>query len=402
MGLDIFAAQRLYGAPTNGVLSGGQTFGFHSNIMYTDVDGTQQTLSMCDFNQDKLPVVTLYDYGTNNTLDLSGYSTPSNVDLNPGTWTSAAGLTNNVFIEYGTQIDTAVGGSGNDKFTLNTDGDFVDGGGGTNTATLSGIRAAYPPDVTGNVTTMTDIATGAVNTLTNIQSVSFSDVTVNTTDLMTVTWTGLASDDLYNDAGNLRSRRGSGFRQQRGDRQRRLRFLVTDNENLVSTLDLGTFLAPGSPLPTVNVDGGTLAVSENIAGTDTGIYPDPIGVQTVAGGGTIALDSGGTLQIGGTTDAAITVDFGDNDGNVLQLGAVNAATPGAFAGTITGFTQGDAILVSGVDPDATVADSYDPISHIADRDGHRCARRTVRRRWFDTVGQRRLRVEQRQWRSVDR
>src|SRR5215469_16120937 len=48
MGLDVFAAQRLYGAPTNGALSGGQTFGFNSNIMFTDIDGTRKPLSMYD------------------------------------------------------------------------------------------------------------------------------------------------------------------------------------------------------------------------------------------------------------------------------------------------------------------------------------------------------------------
>src|SRR6185312_11914366 len=72
MRLDIFAAQRLYGAPTSKALSGGQTFGFNSNVMYTDINGKQQKLSMYDFAQDAEPVVTLYDYGSNNTLDLSG------------------------------------------------------------------------------------------------------------------------------------------------------------------------------------------------------------------------------------------------------------------------------------------------------------------------------------------
>src|ERR1019366_6545554 len=125
MGLDIFAAQRLYGAPTNGVLSGGQTFGFNCNIMYTDTDGTQKPLSMYDFavNNDVAPVVTLYDYGTGNALDLSGFTLPSTVHLNSGAWTSAAGMINNIFIEYGTQIDTAIGGAGNDTFWLNADGD---------------------------------------------------------------------------------------------------------------------------------------------------------------------------------------------------------------------------------------------------------------------------------------
>jgi Hint domain/Matrixin/Peptidase M10 serralysin C terminal len=201
MGLDIFAAQRLYGAPTNGVLSGGQTFGFNSNIMFTDTDGTQKKLSMYDFNQDKEPVVTLYDSGSNNMLDLSGFTGASTVDLLPGTWTSAAGLVNNIFIEYGTAIDKAVGGVADDTFTLNTDGDTVDGGGGINTVTLASNRAAYSYGSTADGFTLTDIATGAVNTFTSISTVVFADSTVDVNALPDITWTG-SIDNQFNHNGN--------------------------------------------------------------------------------------------------------------------------------------------------------------------------------------------------------
>ena len=201
MGLDIFAAQRLYGAPTNGALSGGQTFGFNSNVMYTDIDGTQKKLSMYDFTQDTAPVVTLYDSGSNNALDLSGFSTASTVDLLPGTWTSAAGLVNNIFIEYGTAIDKAIGGTADDTFTLNTDGDTIDGGGGNNTATLASNRAAYSYGSAAGGFTLTDIATGAVNTFTSIAAVGFADGTVGVAALPDITWTG-SIDNQFNHAGN--------------------------------------------------------------------------------------------------------------------------------------------------------------------------------------------------------
>ena len=77
MGLDIIAAQRLVGPTSSSMFSGNNTFGFNSNIMYSALDGTQKKLSMYNFapstdgSTDTKPVVTLYDYGTNNTLDLS-------------------------------------------------------------------------------------------------------------------------------------------------------------------------------------------------------------------------------------------------------------------------------------------------------------------------------------------
>lgn len=116
MPLDILAAQRLYGAPVHTALSGGQIFGFHCNI-------SDAAKPFFDFNVNQDPVVTLYDTGGNNRLDLSGFSTASQVDLHAGAYSSCAGLTNNIAIAFDTQIDTAVGGTGNDVFLANDDGD---------------------------------------------------------------------------------------------------------------------------------------------------------------------------------------------------------------------------------------------------------------------------------------
>jgi serralysin len=64
--LDILAAQRLYGPATSGPLaSGGQVFGFHSNI-------TGLIAPYFDFTVNTHPVITIWDGGLNNTLDLSG------------------------------------------------------------------------------------------------------------------------------------------------------------------------------------------------------------------------------------------------------------------------------------------------------------------------------------------
>ena len=133
MGLDIFAAQRLYGAPTSTMFAGGQVFGFNSNVTYTAINGTQQLLSMYDFTVDVAPVVTLFDTGTGNTLDISDFADAATVNLHDGTFSSVAGLVGNIFIEYGTRIDALAGGGGADLVLANDNGDTISGGGGNDT-----------------------------------------------------------------------------------------------------------------------------------------------------------------------------------------------------------------------------------------------------------------------------
>ncbi len=178
MGLDIFAAQRDEGAPTSSMFSGGQTFGFNSNITYTATDGSQKTLSMYDFTIDTKPVVTLYDSGTGNTLDLSGFNTNSTVNLNDGSYSSVAGLTDNIFIEYGTLINSVVGGAGNDVFTVNGGNDIINGSGGTNTVVFSAAESSY--SLVNSAGTITVQASGGItDTLTNIQTLQFSDQSIS-------------------------------------------------------------------------------------------------------------------------------------------------------------------------------------------------------------------------------
>ena len=78
----------------------------------------------------------------------------------PGTWTSAAGLTDNIFIEYGTRIDKAVGGTGNDTFTVNSDSDTIDGGAGDNTVIMPNAEASYGSGGTTASPILTDLVTG--------------------------------------------------------------------------------------------------------------------------------------------------------------------------------------------------------------------------------------------------
>ena len=123
MPLDIVAIQRLYGVAVNTPLSGGQTYGFHSNI-------TGAIADYFDFTINSKPIVTLWNKGGGNTLDLSGFGSVSRVDLTDGAFSSAGGLSNNIAIAFGTRIDTLITGSGNDIIQGNDNGNVVQSGSG--------------------------------------------------------------------------------------------------------------------------------------------------------------------------------------------------------------------------------------------------------------------------------
>jgi serralysin len=173
MMLDILAAQELYGAPSVTALDGGQIFGFNCNI-------TDASEPLFDFSQNTDPVITLFDTGQNNTIDISGYTMDCTIDLNPGHFSSVAGLTNNVGIAFGTTIDTAVGGvSGNDRFIVNANPDTILAGSGTNTVVFGADRAQYRVANNGTVVTVGNTATGVTDTLYgDIGTLEFADTSV--------------------------------------------------------------------------------------------------------------------------------------------------------------------------------------------------------------------------------
>ncbi|MEI9886560.1 MAG: M10 family metallopeptidase C-terminal domain-containing protein [Rhizomicrobium sp.] len=184
MPLDILAAQALYGLPTSTPLSGGQVFGFHANI-------TGPSAIFFDFTLNSVPILTLWDMGTGNTLDLSGFTLPSTINLNPGTFSSCAGMVNNLGIAFGTAIDSFVGGSGADSVTANGNGDHVTGNGGndvltggagSDTAVYSGARADYQvTDLGGGSIRIQDLRPGSPDgsdTVTGFEFVAFSNGTV--------------------------------------------------------------------------------------------------------------------------------------------------------------------------------------------------------------------------------
>jgi hypothetical protein len=87
------------------------------------------------------------------------------------------GTTFNDLIKAGSGNDTLTGGAGNDT---------LDGGAGDNTAVFSGKESDYKITVAGGTATIADLRAGSpdgTDTITNIEHVKFSDVTVNYSDL---------------------------------------------------------------------------------------------------------------------------------------------------------------------------------------------------------------------------
>ena len=157
MMLDILAIQRLYGVATKGPLvGGGHTFGFNANI-----DGYIRRFY--DFDTNTKPIVTLWDSGKNNTLDLSKFTDGSTVSLVPGTFSSAAGYVNNIAIAYDTIIEKAIGGDGNDTIWASKVASTLIGGKGDDTLvggdgddTISGGPGADRIDGGGGRNTLRD------------------------------------------------------------------------------------------------------------------------------------------------------------------------------------------------------------------------------------------------------
>jgi Ca2+-binding RTX toxin-like protein len=124
--LDILAVQRLYGVSTDPQFSGGLIFGFNSNL-------TGALAPFYDFTVNTVPVVTLYARGSNNTLDARNFSDNATVNLNAGTHSSLAGLTNNIAIAYDSRIDGLYTGTGKDRVFANDYGNLIDTSAGDDT-----------------------------------------------------------------------------------------------------------------------------------------------------------------------------------------------------------------------------------------------------------------------------
>ncbi len=125
---DIMAIQSIYGVSTT-TRTGDTVYGFNCTI-------TGSEAAIYDFNQNAHPILCIFDSSGRDTLDLSGYSTNSRIDLNAGAFSDAGGMTNNISIAKNTVIEVAIGGSGDDNIFGNDAANTLNGNAGNDT--LSG------------------------------------------------------------------------------------------------------------------------------------------------------------------------------------------------------------------------------------------------------------------------
>ena len=139
---DIVVIQSMYGADT-ATRAGNTTYGFNSTA----------NVWLFDFAQNLHPVLCIYDASGNDTLDLSGWTTPSTINLAPGSFSNCDLMTNNISIAKTAWIENAFGGGGNDTITGNILNNALDGGAGADTL-IGGLgNDQYFVDNAGDVVT---------------------------------------------------------------------------------------------------------------------------------------------------------------------------------------------------------------------------------------------------------
>jgi serralysin len=116
---DVATLQAKYG-PNLATRAGDTVYGFNASADASRfaVDGARP------------PVFVIWDGGGRDTLDLSGYRSGSNLDLNAGAFSDMGGLRGNVAIAFGAVIENGFGGAGDDTVTGNAAGNHLTGGDG--------------------------------------------------------------------------------------------------------------------------------------------------------------------------------------------------------------------------------------------------------------------------------
>ncbi|MFW8593899.1 M10 family metallopeptidase [Cribrihabitans neustonicus] len=125
---DVIAIQNLYGAPdTDSATAGNTVWGPGTRLpgVLGDLFNDQNHYRGYDV------AFTIYDRSGTDTLDVSGFSAGSRIDLRGGHFSDIDGLTGNVGIARGTVVENTLTGSGNDTVTGNAADNIIRGGGGS-------------------------------------------------------------------------------------------------------------------------------------------------------------------------------------------------------------------------------------------------------------------------------
>jgi serralysin len=138
MMFDILAMQELYGANYT-TRSGNTIYGFGSNAG-----------GVYNFATNKAPALCIWDGGGIDTLNVSGFTQASLVNLGPGTFSNAGGYTSNVSIAVGAIIENAITGAAADTLIGNSVANALNGGGGADSMSGLGGNDSYYVDNVGD------------------------------------------------------------------------------------------------------------------------------------------------------------------------------------------------------------------------------------------------------------
>ncbi len=198
---DILALQQLYGA-NNDIRSGDTTYGFNAS---SEITGSTGDNAIYNFTNNTDPVLSIWDGGGLDTLDLSGDSNNNIINLKAGTFSSVMGKSDNISIAFGAVIENAVGGSGDDTITGNdvansivggSGADTIDGGAGVDTLNGGLGNDTYYVDVSGDVVS----DTGGTDTVIYTGTGTYTLATGNGIENLTLTGTngGGTGNELAN------------------------------------------------------------------------------------------------------------------------------------------------------------------------------------------------------------
>ncbi len=150
---------------------------------------------------DNSPPVCIWDAGGENTLDFSACTTPTVMNLRDGSFSSTSADMGNISIAVGVRMQNAIGGkahddifmadyngtvnsgAGDDAITLGSGQITVDAGDGTDSITLSGVQKSYVIQRLSNTAEsallISSVEPNIRYTVKNVESIRFSDATVN-------------------------------------------------------------------------------------------------------------------------------------------------------------------------------------------------------------------------------
>lgn len=163
---DIISIQSIYGENL-GTRKDDTVYGFNSNINGIDSE-------IFDFSKNLNPILTIYDAGGTNTIDLSRFASASNVDLTSGGFSSFNQMTNNLAIAYNTIIHNVVCGDGADSIVANSESNRIDGGMDLDEVFFNQDVADYVISANREGFLVKDTLLGTVDILLNIEAINFT------------------------------------------------------------------------------------------------------------------------------------------------------------------------------------------------------------------------------------